>query len=77
MRYNNIIPARFISRPNRFIAMVDAGNGQEKAHVKNTGRCRELLIPDCRVYLDVSSNPDRKTKYDLVAVEKVCNGRTI
>ncbi len=70
MKYDKIIPARFISRPNRFIAIVDAGSGLEQVHVKNTGRCKELLVPDCKVYLAESPNPERKTKYDLVAVEK-------
>lgn len=70
MQYLNVIPARFISRPNRFIAIVDAGNGPEIAHVKNTGRCKELLIPGCKIYLEISDNPSRKTKYDLIAVLK-------
>ena len=70
MKYNNIIPAVFLSRPNRFIAVVDAGNGPEQAHVKNTGRCKELLVRGCRVYLSVAANSERSTKYDLVAVEK-------
>lgn len=70
MQYIKVIPARFISRPNRFIAIVDAGNGAEEAHVKNTGRCKELLVEGCRVYLEVSQNPSRKTKYDLIAVKK-------
>ncbi len=70
MKYNNIIPAIFLSRPNRFIAVVDAGHGPEQAHVKNTGRCKELLIRGCKVYLSVAANNERSTKYDLVAVEK-------
>ena len=71
MRYKNVIKARFLSRPNRFIAYCDVGGNTEIVHVKNTGRCRELLVPDATVYLSVSDNPERKTKYDLVAVEKV------
>lgn len=59
-----------MSRPNRFVAYVDIGGREEVCHVKNTGRCRELLVRDCTVYLDKAKNPQRKTKYDLVAVEK-------
>lgn len=70
MKYNNIVPARFLDRPNRFIAHVEIDERQETVHVKNTGRCKELLLPGAQVYLEQSSNPDRKTKYDLVAVEK-------
>ena len=78
MRYKNIINGKFISRPNRFIAYVDIGGKEEKVHVKNTGRCKELLISGCDVYLAVSDNPERKTKYDLIATEKVLEeGRTI
>lgn len=75
MRYENIVKGRFIQRPNRFVAYVDIDGRQEKVHVKNTGRCRELLIPDADVYLERSSNPARSTAYDLVAVEK--GGRVI
>ena len=71
MKYEQIIKGRFISRPNRFVAYVSISGEPELVHVKNTGRCRELLVPDAVVYLSVSSNPSRKTKYDLVAVEKV------
>jgi len=70
MKYGNIIKAAFISRPNRFIAQVDIKGHTETVHVKNTGRCRELLIPGCTVYLTASDNPQRKTRYDLVAVIK-------
>jgi sugar fermentation stimulation protein len=70
MRYNKVIPARFISRPNRFIAEVETGGEKLRVHVKNTGRCRELLVPGCRCYLSDSENPARKTRYDLIAVEK-------
>ena len=70
MKYQNVISARFISRPNRFIAYCDVEGSVETVHVKNTGRCRELLVPDATVYLSVSDNPERKTKFDLIAVEK-------
>ncbi|WP_026524923.1 DNA/RNA nuclease SfsA [Butyrivibrio sp. MB2005] len=75
MRYNAISEAKFISRPNRFIAKVMLDGKEITVHVKNTGRCRELLIPGCRVFLEKASNPERKTPYDLVAVEK--DGRII
>jgi len=75
MRYENIVKGRFIQRPNRFVAYVDIDGRREKAHVKNTGRCRELLIPGATVYLERSGNPARSTAYDLVAVEK--EGRMI
>ena len=71
MTYQNIHTARFLARPNRFIAQVELEGRVETVHVKNTGRCKELLLPGCTVYLEGSSNPARKTKYDLVAVEKV------
>lgn len=70
MRYPNICAGRFISRPNRFIAHVEIEGAVHVCHVKNTGRCRELLVPGARVYLTRSDNPARKTQYDLVAVEK-------
>ena len=70
MRYPNIYPGTFLARPNRFIAHVEVAGTREICHVKNTGRCRELLVPGCRVYLVESDNPARKTRYDLVAVEK-------
>ena len=70
MRYENIVPAVFLSRTNRFIAKVDMGGHKETVHVKNTGRCRELLIPGCEVWLTAPGTPNRKTKYDLVAVRK-------
>ncbi len=75
MRYKAISAAEFISRPNRFIAKVMLDGKEVTVHVKNTGRCRELLIPGCRVFLEKASNPERKTPYDLVAVEK--DGRII
>jgi sugar fermentation stimulation protein A len=70
MRYRNVIPAVFIDRPNRFIAHVDIDGRRETVHVKNTGRCRELLLPGAEVWLSGSANPDRKTAWDLVAVRK-------
>ena len=70
MKYGEIASAEFIERPNRFIARVNLLGTVETVHVKNTGRCRELLVPGCRVYLSRGSNPERKTKYDLIAVEK-------
>lgn len=70
MNYHHIIEGTFIARPNRFIAHVETKDGIQVCHVKNTGRCRELLVPGCRVYLETADNPARKTKYDLVAVEK-------
>lgn len=69
MKYSNIVEAKFISRPNRFIAHVEVHGEEIKVHVKNTGRCKELLIPGRTVYLEKASNPDRKTPFDLVAVE--------
>ncbi len=75
MTYSNIVPGRFISRPNRFVAEAEIGGAVETVHVKNTGRCRELLVPGARIYLSVSENPLRKTKFDLVAVEKEREGK--
>ena len=60
----------FLSRPNRFIAYVMVDGREEKCHVKNTGRCRELLVPGCKVYLEESENPNRSTRFDLIATEK-------
>lgn len=76
VNYENIHPAIFLSRPNRFIALVEIEGREEKAHVKNTGRCKELLQPGNTVYLEKSCNPERKTQYDLVAVEKQIPGGT-
>ena len=70
MIYENILPAVFVDRPNRFIAHVELNGRLEVCHVKNTGRCRELLIPGCRVYVQHQPSPTRKTAYDLIAVEK-------
>ena len=70
MHYSKVIEGVFLSRPNRFIAEVEINGTVERVHVKNTGRCRELLIPGCRCYLSDSGNPERKTRYDLIAVQK-------
>jgi len=70
MRYGKVISGTFLSRPNRFIAYVETEAGEQVCHVKNTGRCRELLVPGRTVYLEESPNPARKTKYDLIAVDK-------
>lgn len=70
MIYDNIARAKFIRRPNRFIAEVEIGGRKETVHVKNTGRCKELLLPGREVWLTAPGTPDRKTKYDLVAVRK-------
>lgn len=70
MKYENIVQGRFESRPNRFIAYVDIYGKSEKVHVKNTGRCKELLTDNAEVFLEKSSNPDRSTLYDLVVVKK-------
>lgn len=70
MTYGIVIQGHFLKRPNRFIAHVETQDGVQICHVKNTGRCRELLVPGAVVYLEESPNPNRKTKYDLIAVEK-------
>ena len=70
MKYREIVEGIFIDRPNRFIAHVDIEGVVNTVHVKNTGRCKELLIPKTPVRLEVSDNPNRKTLYDLVAVYK-------
>ena len=75
MTYDKISRAKFLSRPNRFIAYAELDGRIEKCHVKNTGRCRELLVEGCTVYLEHAKNPERKTRFDLVAVEK--NGTLI
>ena len=68
--YENTLAGTFLSRPNRFIARVEIEGRLETVHVKNTGRCRELLVPGARVILTPGKNPARKTRYDLVAVWK-------
>ena len=70
MKYENMVPGIFRARPNRFIAHVEIGGQVEVCHVKNTGRCRELLVPGAAVYCQRASNPNRKTKFDLIAVRK-------
>jgi len=70
MQYHSIKKGIFHARPNRFIAHVEVDGAMEVVHVKNTGRCRELLVPGAVVYLEEGRNPARKTKYDLIAVEK-------
>lgn len=70
MKYKNIVKGKFLKRINRFVAHVEINGELHIVHVKNTGRCKELLTDNATVYLEKSDNPDRKTKYDLVAVEK-------
>ena len=70
MKYNKVIEARFLSRPNRFAAQVEVAGQVETVHMKNTGRCKELLLPNVPVILAEADNPARKTRYDLIAVEK-------
>ena len=70
MKYDNIIPAKFISRRNRFVAEVEIAGKTETVHVKNTGRCKELLLPGCKVWPTAPASEGRQTKYDLVAVRK-------
>ena len=70
MDYTNICKGLFRERPNRFIAYIDIGGQQETVHVKNTGRCAELLQPGAVVYVQEADNPDRKTRWDLIAVKK-------
>ncbi len=70
MKYDNILSGTFISRPNRFIAMVEIDGEVHTCHVKNTGRCKELLVKGAKVILQESNNPLRKTKYDLISVYK-------
>ena len=70
VKYPNMVPGIFQNRPNRFIAQVEIQGQMQTVHVKNTGRCRELLIPGARVWCQQAANPNRKTPYDLIAVEK-------
>lgn len=70
MQYTNMVPGRFLSRPNRFIAHVEINGKEEICHVKNTGRCRELLVPGAQVWCQDTPSPTRKTRYDLIAVRK-------
>lgn len=70
MKYKKVVQGEFIARPNRFIAHVNIDGEMQVCHVKNTGRCKELLVPGATVFLEESDNPARKTKYDLIAVYK-------
>ena len=70
MKYANMVPGTFLARPNRFIAHVEIDGQAEVVHVKNTGRCRELLPSGAKVWCQRSDNPSRKTKYDLITVRK-------
>lgn len=70
MYYANMVPGRFVSRPNRFIAHIEIDGQVEVCHVKNTGRCRELLPQGAQVWCQKSDNPNRKTKFDLICVRK-------
>ena len=70
MKYGSMVPGRFLQRPNRFIAHVEIQNETQICHVKNTGRCRELLPPGAQVWCEVAQNPARKTKFDLITVQK-------
>lgn len=70
MTYENMVRGRFLSRPNRFIALCEVQGRQERCHVKNTGRCRELLLPGTEVWLQHHDNPGRKTAYSLIQAEK-------
>ena len=70
MTYKSVRTGRFLSRPNRCIAHVEVNGVDTVCHVKNTGRCKELLIPGCTVVLEQADNPNRKTPYDLIAVYK-------
>lgn len=70
MKYEHMEPARFVSRPNRFVAQVEQKGRQEVCHVKNTGRCKELLVPGAELYVQRSDNPTRKTALDLISVKK-------
>lgn len=70
MQYKNSIQATFMERPNRFIAYCEVEGERVKVHVKNTGRCKELLVPGCTVYLEHDPNPNRKTAYSLITVQK-------
>lgn len=70
MHYSNMVPGMFLSRPNRFIARVEIGGTTETVHVKNTGRCRELLPPGAEVWCQRADNPNRKTGFDLITVRK-------
>ena len=70
MRYDSMVPGTFLARPNRFIAHVEIGGREEVCHVKNTGRCKELLPAGAKVWCQQFDNPNRKTKFDLITVQK-------
>lgn len=70
MKYNNIRKAKFINRPNRFIAHIEIDGKEEVCHIKNTGRCKELLIKNAEIFVQEFDNASRKTKYDLIGVYK-------
>ena len=70
MQYKNMLEARFLSRPNRFIAHIEVNGQEEVCHVKNSGRCKELLVPGCTIYVQHHDDAKRKTKYSLIAVKK-------
>lgn len=70
MKYNKMVEAEFIERPNRFVAYCNIDGNTEKIHVKNTGKCKELLVPGSKVYLEESDNPNRQTRYSLISVIK-------
>ena len=70
MKYERIQEGKFIERPNRFIAYVEIKGQTETVHVKNTGRCAELLVPGATVYVQKADNPERKTQWDLIGVKK-------
>ncbi len=70
MRYGEVVKGKFLSRPNRFIAYAEVEGDTVLCHVKNTGRCKELLLPQSEIYLEKSKNPARKTGFDLIAVKK-------
>jgi len=70
MKYERIQTGRFLERPNRFIAHIEINGIEEVVHVKNTGRCAELLVPGAEVYVQKSDNPERKTQWDLIGVKR-------
>lgn len=75
MIYDNIVKAKFLTRENRFIAHILVDGKEEICHVKNTGRCRELLVPEAEIYVQKNNDPKRKTKFSLITVNK--NGRLV
>ena len=70
MKYKNIVPGKFLRRPNRFIAHIEIDGKEQIVHVKNTGRCKELLPEGAKVWCEKSDNPTRKTGFDLICVQK-------